>query len=206
VTFSALVDGQWRMFAMGVEGGDAAFRSPNGEIVARMVRGPGRRKTFVTTVDALDQALADFRRAMGEPAANPSDNDHEPRLCPVPTPEPMTTDSDRSIAYQRYVSGLPYGLAIKVGGVFFDGCDERTGFLLEAKAYIDFLFDSNDNYSLWAEPENNPIYQMKRQAIAALAAGRFVVWHAQTEKGYRGLTKIAKTLPYDHLSVVFDPN
>ncbi len=35
---------------------------------------------------------------------------------------------------------------------------------------------------------------MERQAEVALAAGRIVVWHAQTEKTYRGLSKIADRL------------
>jgi hypothetical protein len=33
-----------------------------------------------------------------------------------------------------------------------------------------------------------------------------IVWHAQTEKGYRGLKKIAEGLPFSNLSIVFDPN
>ncbi|MGO4869866.1 MAG: hypothetical protein ACLPGW_04545, partial [Roseiarcus sp.] len=39
-----------------------------------------------------------------------------------------------------------------------------------------------------------------------LAAGRLVVWHAQTEKGFRGLSKIAGDLDEPNLSVVYDPN
>ncbi len=47
---------------------------------------------------------------------------------------------------------------------------------------------------------------MRAQAEEALAAGRLVVWHTQTEKGYRGLKKIADDLNFGNLSVVFDPN
>jgi hypothetical protein len=64
----------------------------------------------------------------------------------------------------------------------------------------------------WIDPKNDPAIQMQKQAEAAFAAGRLGVWHAQTEKGYRGLTKIWKiwdSLPL-HLrpvvSVVYDPN
>jgi hypothetical protein len=32
------------------------------------------------------------------------------------------------------------------------------------------------------------------------------VWHAQTEKGYRGLKKIADELGEPNLAVVYDPN
>ena len=171
-----------------------------------MVLAPGRRPTLVTAVDALDRALADLRRANGEPAASPTDEEHEPKLCPDPTPEPKTTQSANSIAYQEYVSGLPYGWAIVLGIVRFDGCDETTGNLLEAKADIDHLFDANDVLYSWVHPENNPIFQMAAQAEAALAAGRVVVWHAQTEKTYRGLTKIADDEDFGNLFVVYDPN
>jgi hypothetical protein len=40
----------------------------------------------------------------------------------------------------------------------------------------------------------------------ALAVGRSVEWHAQTEKGYRGLKKIADGLPFGNVSVIYDPN
>ena len=206
VTFRVLIDGQWRTLTAGVLGPGAAFYGLDAEIVARMVLAPGRRPTLVTAVDALDHALADLRRANGEPAASPTDDDHEPKLCPEPTPESKTTNSLNSIAYQKYVSGLPYGLAIRVGDVIFDGCDPPTGNLLEAKANIDFMFDENDILYDWINPRNDPRFQMGRQAEEALAAGRLVVWHAQTEKGFRGLEKIADGLGFGNLSVVFDPN
>lgn len=123
-----------------------------------------------------------------------------------PPGEPETTKSVNSIAYQEYVSGLRYPLAIILGIVRYDGCDETTGFLLEAKADIDFMFDDNDELYWWIKPKNNPAIQMRSQAVEALAAGRMVVWHAQTEKGYRGLKKIADGLKFGNLSVVFDPN
>jgi hypothetical protein len=47
---------------------------------------------------------------------------------------------------------------------------------------------------------------MMTQAGVAAAAGRRVVWHAQTEKTYRGLKKIADGLGRGNLSVEFDPN
>ena len=206
VTFRVLIDGQWRTLTAGALGQGGAFHGRDGEIVARMVLVPGRRPTLVTAVDALDRALADLRRADGEPAASPTDEDHEPKLCPAPTSEPKTTKSANSIAYQEYVSGLPYGWAINVGGVIYDGCEPPTGFLLEAKADIDFMFDGNDNLYIWIKPQNNPRNQMESQAQAALAAGRIVIWHAQTEKGYLGLTKIADDLGEPNLFVVYDPN
>ena len=78
--------------------------------------------------------------------------------------------------------------------------------MLEAKADIDFMFDEEDNLYDWVKAKRNPKFQMRRQAKAARAAGRIVVWHAQTEKGYAGLKKIADKLGKSNLFVVYDPN
>ena len=206
VTFRVLIDGQWRTLTEGVLGQGYAFYGPHGEIIARMLLASGRRRTLLTAVDVLDRALADLRHAEAEPALRPIDPDHQPRLCPAPTPEPKTSKSANSIAYQQYVTNLPYGLAVLLGTVRYDGCDAPTGNMEEAKANIDFMFDENDKLRKWIKPEKNPALQMKRQADAALAAGRIVVWHAQTEKGFRGLSKIADELDEPNLFVVYDPN
>ena len=208
VTLKVLVDGQWRTLAAGGAAPNSFVYDRNGHVVARVISGPDRRQTLVATVGALDRAVADLRRKDGEPAAAPIANDNEPRLCPDPMEEPKTTKSPNAIAYQEYVSGLRYGLAIYVGGVRFDGCDEATGFLLEAKAKNDNIFDPDARNGLqsWVYPENNPAIQMESQSDAAAAAGRVVEWHAQTEKTYRGLAKIAKGLGLGNLSVVYDPN
>jgi len=206
VTIKVLIDGQWRTLAVGGEGLNSFVYDRAGHAVARVVSGPDGRQTLVAAVDALDRAVADLRRKGDEPAATPVADDREPRLCPDPTPEPKTTKSANAIAYQEYVSGLPYGLAILLRGVRFDGCDPPTGDVLDAKANMDFMFDADDKLYDWVYPENNPKFQMMTQAGVAAAAGRRVVWLAQTEKTYRGLKKIADDLKPGNLSVEFDPN
>jgi hypothetical protein len=50
---------------------------------------------------------------------------------------------------------------------------------------------------------------MEIQAEVALAAGRRIVWHAQTEKTCQGLKTIAGGLPLLYrqiVTVVYDPN
>jgi hypothetical protein len=183
----------------------SVFYGEDGDVIARIVGASGRPPTLVTSVDVLDRALANRLRADGRPAASPAEDDNQPKLCPAPTPEPKTTQSQNSIDYQEYVSGLPYGWAINVGGVNFDGCDESTGNLLEAKADIDFMFDRNNVLFNWVKPKNNPTFQMETQAEKALAAGRLVVWHAQTLKGYYGLSNIANNLDELNLFIVYDP-
>jgi hypothetical protein len=211
VTLKVLIDGQWRTLAVGGAAPNGLVFDRDGRAVARVVSGPDRRQTLVATVGALDRAVADLRRKEGEPAAIPIANDNEPRLCPDPTPEPKTTKSANAIAYQEYVSGLPYGWAIVVGGIRFDGCDELTGNLLDAKAKQDHLFDLDaaDALESWVYPENDPAIQMEIQAEVALAAGRRIVWHAQTEKTYQGLETIADRLSPLYrpiVTVVYDPN
>jgi hypothetical protein len=209
VTFDALIDGQWRRFTTGRLRTDSGFfYDSTGEIVARLVRASGQRPTLVTDVDVLDRALANLHPGAREPDAGPAAEDREPKLCPDPTPEPRTADkSPNSIRYQEYVSKLSYGLAIRVGTVNFDGCDPQTGDLLEAKADIDFMFDKKDDFlQSFVNPKKDPQLQMQRQVEAAKAAGRIVVWHAQSEKGYRGLSKIADHMDELNLFVVHDPN
>jgi Restriction endonuclease fold toxin 5 len=206
VTFDALVDGQWQRLTTGQLRTDTGlFYDKDGQIVARLVYG-AKRSTLVTNTDVLDNALARLRPGDREPDASAVPQDREPKLCPDPTLEPLTTYSENSIRYQEYVSKLVYGLAIYVRRVYFDGCDPKTGNLLEAKANIGFLFDRNDVEYYWAVKKYNFAYQMERQADAAKADGRNSVWHAQTMKGYRGLKKIAEELNRSNLFVVYDPN
>ena len=47
---------------------------------------------------------------------------------------------------------------------------------------------------------------MERQADAAAANGRIVVWHAQTMRGYIGLSNTANNLDVLNVFVVYDPN
>ena len=99
-------------------------------------------------------------------------------------------------------------MAIKVGGVRFDGCDPTTGDLLEAKADIDHLFDADGELKSFVNPKNDPILQMERQVDATLAANppRRVVWHAQTPQGFQGLSVSAGRLGSGKVFVVYDPN
>jgi hypothetical protein len=207
VTFKALIDGQWRELTTGVLNTHAgAFYDKDGQIVARLVRA-AKRSTLVTNVGVLDNALARLSPGDREPEASAAPQDREPELCPKPVPEPETADwRINSVLYQEYVTKLEYGLAIYVGGVYFDGCDPKTGDLLEAKANIDFMYDSRDQLFFWINPKNDPLIQMEAQEEAAAAVGRRVIWHAQTEKGYRGLKERGRELKGSNLFFVFDPN
>jgi hypothetical protein len=202
VRFGLTIDDQSKPLVNGTIGTDNLVRDPDGNVIGRIVSGPNGQ-TLVADLSALDGAAAKLR---GDVTASTSAAKEEPKLCPDPTAEPMTTTSPNSIAYQEYVSKLPCGLAIRVGGVNFDGCDPETGKLLEAKANIDFMFDANGKLYGWVDPANDPELQMRSQAEAAALAGRLVVWHAQTEKGYQALSQLADDLNLANLTVIFDPN
>lgn len=206
VTFNVVSDGQSQTFAVGALKSGDIFVDSDGEIVARLVMGPAGKPILVTTADALDRALVEFRSRDGAAPADAVVDDHAPKLCPDPTPEAKTSTSQNSILYQQYVTGLPYGWAINVGGVRFDGCDEATGILLEAKANIDHLFDNMGKLFVWVNPKNDPALQMEAQYEAAKAAGRIVVWHAQTLKTYQGLLNIKNKNDWPNLLIVLDPN
>ena len=85
------------------QSGDA-FLDDKGEPVAVAVRGANGRSTLVASVDVLDRALAELKAGNGAPVAARSSEDDDPRLCPDPTPEPKTTTSQNSIAYQEYAA------------------------------------------------------------------------------------------------------
>jgi hypothetical protein len=202
VTLKVLIEGEWRTLAVGKPGPNGLVYDRNGRAVVRVVDAPGRRPSLVATVEALDRAVADLS---GEDGA-PTNDDRGPKLCPRPKKEAKTNNSANAVAYQEYVSGLPYPWAIRLGETWFDGCDPRTGDMLDAKANMDFLFDSNDSLKVWVKGEKNPANQMQRQSRVVTAAGRAVVWHAQTEKTYRGLKQIADDKNFLNLSVIYDPN
>jgi hypothetical protein len=66
-------------------------------------------------------------------APTPATEDDEPRVCPAPTPENIAGRSKRTLAYQTQMTGLPPGLDVEYRSVRFDGCDEDTGRMIEAK-------------------------------------------------------------------------
>jgi hypothetical protein len=58
---------------------------------------------------------------------------NKPKICPDPTPENIKGRSNRSLAYQSQITGLPRGFDVLYNGVRFDGCNEDNGRMIEAK-------------------------------------------------------------------------
>jgi hypothetical protein len=118
-----------------------------------------------------EEALKDFAAKAGlasepadeEPPSDPSPagSDDDQRNCPVPTPENTKGRSRRSVAYQTQITGLPEGWDVVLNGVRFDGCDEETQRMKEAKGLgMEWMLN-------WPKEklENSKFYQrMIRQA------------------------------------------
>jgi hypothetical protein len=67
------------------------------------------------------------------PATAVMPDDDEPKVCPPPVKENTAGRSARSLAYQSQITGLDPNLDVPYRGVRFDGCNENTGRMIEAK-------------------------------------------------------------------------
>jgi hypothetical protein len=81
-------------------------------------------------VASMNAALSDSRAGT---TATTDDASNQPKLCPDPSPDVPGNKSDRSMACQTQISGLPPGMAILYNGTYFDGCRTTDGTLPEAK-------------------------------------------------------------------------
>jgi hypothetical protein len=151
---------------------DGLFRDENGSAIGRALPNgaiidpdtlPGYRAQASTgaNANARAQALADTA---------------QPKLCPDPTPENIAGRSDRTIAYQSQITGLPPGLEIVFNGERYDGCDLQTGNLIEAKGegYANKM-SGPDNWLRWFTGIDDLEAQM--DSHSKNARGRIVEYH-----------------------------
>jgi hypothetical protein len=103
-------------------------------------------------------------------------NDNDPRFCPTPTPEDITSRSERTTSYQSQITGLPPGLEIIFNGERYDGCRESDGHLLEAKGegYLTFM-SSPFSWHEWFTKLQDLKEQMKTHS--GYAPSRIVEYH-----------------------------
>jgi hypothetical protein len=99
-----------------------------------------------------------------------------PQFCPAPSDENIASRSERAIAHQSQITGLPPGLEVKLNDVRFDGCRESDGTMLEAKGsgYADKM-DGPQDWKYWFTGAEDIEDQMQAQSGAAI--GRIVEWH-----------------------------
>lgn len=105
-----------------------------------------------------------------------ADNANQPKLCPDPTFENIAGRSDRTIAYQSQITGLPPGLEIVFNGERYDGCRPENGDLLEAKGegYENFM-DGPDTWKSWFSKLADIEQQIYDHAL--YSSGRTVEYH-----------------------------
>jgi hypothetical protein len=117
----------------GMPGSDGLFHGSDGSVFGREVNGSIVLDPDSLPGDASQQGTADesVTGARSE-AAKDADSD-QPKLCPDPSADRPGGKSDRALAYQEQITGLPRGLAVELNGVVFDGCRESDGTMLEAK-------------------------------------------------------------------------
>jgi hypothetical protein len=144
-------------------GTDGLFRDAEGQVIGRYLSGSG--------------VVVDAGVLPGYQTTSETDQD-QPKLCPDPNVENIAGRSERSLAYQEEITGLPRGLEVTLNGVQFDGCIEADGTMLEAKGpgFVDMMNGLN-GWQGWFTGQLQLEAQMQRQSDAVEGTGRTVEWH-----------------------------
>jgi hypothetical protein len=119
------------------------------------------------------------------PGAGSRNDDGRPKLCPDPSDDRKGRKSDKDLDYQTQISGLARGLAVRLPSrsddprrddyVYFDGCRESDGTMLEAKG-TGYLAMMRKSKSFWDDKIMEDFYEQADHQITA-AAGRRIEWH-----------------------------
>ena len=84
-------------------------------------------------------------------------------------------------AYQSRVAGLPPGKAYLQNGVRFDGVDEATGTLIDAKSGMDFMVQGNPGtFNSWSRFRFDAVGQARAQISAS--NGAQIEWRFQSQR------------------------
>ena len=116
-----------------------------------------------------------------DPDGAPKTDGDEPRVCPPRTKEDITGRSDRALAYQNQITGLPAGWDVLYNGVRYDGCDQVTQRMQEAKGLMGGYLPRLSDEDLKEDDFYEDIMdQASRQNNAA--ADRGVDWYFADER------------------------
>ena len=179
-------------------GVDGRFYDESGDVIGRALSSaavidpdtlPGYRSQSNTDAGAATRPLA---------LADTAD----PKLCPDPTPENIAGRSERTIAYQSQVTGLPPGLEVVFNGERYDGCRPENGNLIEAKGegYANKM-SGPDGWLEWFEGIGDLERQMESHSRKAL--GRMVEYHFAEKKVADWARRYAR--PYGNIIVFYAP-
>ena len=150
---------------------DGLFRDSDGRPIGRKIDG-----NLILDGDALPGAKP------GSPENKPED---KPKLCPDPDDDRKGEKKAKDIAYQKQITGLKEGLAVRLPSrsddprrdpyVYFDGCRESDGTMLEAKS-TGFLAMMQKSPSFWEGKIMAGFYKQADHQVTA-AASRLIEWH-----------------------------
>jgi hypothetical protein len=99
----------------------------------------------------------------------------QPKVCPDVSREDITKRDPEAVVYQAQITGLEPGLVVRLNNVAFDGCDDRTGNMLEAKKGQDWYMIIPEEDRIKLDEYKKIMEQAFGQSIAA--GKRTVEWH-----------------------------
>lgn len=185
-----------QLLASGHIGVDGLFHDADDDVIGRRLG-----NTVLVNADALPAPVG---RTGAEARTEVESAPDRPRLCPDPTDENINRRSERAIAYQSQISGLPPGLEVRLNGVGFDGCREADGTMLEAKGpgFADKM-RGPDTWPDWYRFVQETKDQMQRQYDAA--AGRTVEWHFAEQPVADFFRRYAEDNGLSNIVVIYTP-
>jgi hypothetical protein len=136
VTISRLDDaGNIENLYHGAPDADGLYRDVEGDIIGRHIGtgvlfDPDALSEMAGKTDKPPEAGMDDTVSSDTAVAQ---DDDDQRACPEPVKENTAGRSARSLAYQSQITGLDPNLDVPYRGVRFDGCNENTGRMIEAK-------------------------------------------------------------------------
>ena len=178
-------DGALRQLYFGFPDSDGAYQDDDGNVIGRkvgtkLILNSGFIASLAdgTATVAHRPAVDGSEEQLPTPNSSPANATDDSEICHAPLPENINGRSERSLAYQEQITGLPRGLDVPYHGVRFDGCDPPTTFMLEAKGPglawpLEFMPDEwlRTNWKAYLDFMD----QAGRQSRAA--PDRIIEWH-----------------------------
>jgi hypothetical protein len=200
-------DGTKDVVYEGHPGPDGLFRDQAGNVVGRRLDGsividPDAVPGYESRAKTKDRSAAAADVQVGAIAKT-----DDPKLCPDPGPDTpgWMKRSERSLAYQEQISGLPRGLAVELNGVSYDGCREDgvIATMLDAKAqgYL-WALKGDGTVRDFYTGFKKMIAQADRQVEAS--GGRLIEWYF-AEKPVADFMAAALATFYPTIKVIWQP-
>ncbi|HEV2676843.1 MAG TPA: Tox-REase-5 domain-containing protein [Aliidongia sp.] len=171
---------------------DQLYRNAAGDIV-----GIDLGRGFQVDIDRIEAPAGSVAQVKARSISTTDD----PQVCPDPGPDVPHSASPRALAYQWQITNLPPMLAVALNGQIYDGCNEFTGHMLEAKGPG---YERLMRYKfIWDRIQKTFDNLARRQSDAA--GGRRVEWHFAEEKVADEVRKHFSEIGLDNIDVVYTP-